>query len=150
MHSDGPEIRINAKQLPKSQQTSLGTLIAGRPGERRTAYGAEQHGVGVSDGICGRGRKRYAGLLDTSCPDGVLGGLNPAAVEIGGGPQYLDGLGGDLRTDSVPRQNCDGERSHQPGSVCRTARRASNAAMSGSSRSVLPISSRPESNISRR
>src|SRR6185503_5766303 len=117
--------------------------------QRRISHGAEEHCVGLRNGITGGGWEGGTVPGKSRCADGVLHEDEPIAEQISNGGQNPKRLGGDLGPDPVAREHRDLVSGHdnRPGPA---SRRLSNAEISRSSSNVLPISSSPRSSISRR
>ncbi len=150
MDGDGTEVGVHAEQEAKREQACFRFQRPRRGVERGVADGAQQHGVGLDD--------RGARLVGERIPrrghrtgaDGEMleGEIDPEALR--GGAQHALRLCNHLRPDAVSREHGDREPGHDAGPAVPMTWRRSKAAMRGSSSSVRPISSRPESSISRR
>ena len=150
MNRHRPQIGKHGEQRPERQETGLGLECAGGLVEGGIAHRAEQHCVSPHDRGTGFFGKRVSSGRNGRGADREMGQLQPQPKPIRGGAQHSLRLGGDFRPDTVAAQHRDRVLLHGAVPAAGSARRRSNAVMSGSSSSVRPISSTPRSSMSRR
>ena len=131
-------------------QAGFGPQLAWRTIERRITYGAQQHGVGLHDCRPRLGRERIACRGDPRGSNGMVTQVELQSESLARSLQHAHRFARDLRADAVSRQDGDRKSLHHVSPFPFPVSRAcSYAPIRSSSRSVRPISSSPESSISR-
>src|SRR3954451_22994824 len=146
MNRYGAKICVHAEERTQSQEPGLRTPTSRGIREAGRADSAEQDSVGVQDAAPGAGWQGITALCDRRRSDWILWKIQLESKQVPHGAQDPDSLGSNFRSDAVAGKHRDSEGHH----FWSSSRRRSYVAMRSSCNNVLPISSRPSSNISRR
>ena len=107
MEPHRPQVREDPETLAQAQERALRPLAPRQRIEPRDADGPQQDRVGRARRRERRLRQRLPEALDRRAADRVLLELDRHRGAPGDRLEDLRRLGHDLRTDTVPRKNCD-------------------------------------------
>src|SRR3954468_21866813 len=146
MNRYGAKVGVHADERTQSQEPGLRTPTSRGIRQAGRADRAEQDSIGVEDAVPGACWQGITALCDRRRSDWILWKIQLKSKQVPHGAQDRDSLGSHFRSDTVTGKHGYSKGRH----VWSSSRCPSSVAMRSSCNNVLPIPSRPSSNISRR